>query len=168
MFDIRDDTSTYLDEFEAFLDKPFTQWWIPIERLRVMNCMRGRFRVVLHAQRRIFEDIIFRNDYATELTAIDGLRQIYWWAASSMAHYRYSPEMTSCASEIKARYGKLFDLRQGGIVVQPPVTEEFYHLFQGANAEAKEQKFEKLIDILIEKNWISSTETPGVYVLRTY
>lgn len=168
MFDIRDDTSTYLDEFEAFLGKPFTHWWIPAERLRAMNCMRGRFRVVLRAQRRIFEDMIFRNDYATESTVIDGLRQIYWWAASSTAHYRYSPEMTSWASEIKARYGKLLDLGQGGLPVQPSITAEFYQLFQGANAQEKEQKFESLIAILIEKNWILSTETPGVYVLRSY
>lgn len=168
MFDIRDDTSTYLDEFEVFLDKPFTQWWIPSERLRMMNCLRGRFRVAIRAQRRIFENMIFRNDYATESTAIDGLRQIYWWAASSTAHYRYSPEMTSWASEIKARYGKLLDLAPRDHSVQPPVTSEFYQLFKGANAEEKEQKFEKLIDILIEKNWILSTETPGVYVLCTY
>ncbi|MCF0075341.1 hypothetical protein LZD49_32990 [Dyadobacter sp. CY261] len=167
-FSIDDNTSSFLDEFARYLERPVTYWWIPAHKRTHINVLRARIRFVLKSNRQIFQNLLSRPDYSSFEAKRQTIKDIYQWLAlGSEADKKI--DVKSWRKDLKAQFGQVFEESKQAKDRKPSRKlsfEHFHQILKGKDEPEKQYKFQRLVDILLREQWISGTEKPGIYQFR--
>ena len=162
-FSIDDDTSGFLDEFAQYLEKPVAYWWIPAYKRMHINTLRARIRFVLRKNPQIFRNLLCRPDYSSFYAKQHTIREIYQWPVT------VSGDVNGWQKDLSARFNRFFQeakLAKEKILLKKPAFEHFYQILKGKDKAEKQDKFRKLVDILLREQWITRSEKPEIYQFR--
>lgn len=169
IFSIDDDHYRFIEELRADLDQPVKFWTIPAYKRRRINLMRGRFSQLLFHKRSIVENLLLRPDYSTTEAKRQTIAEIYQWLNSRPEEKESAPSLASWKKDIETSLGYL--LETSGDVGKGKSSKgisyrNFHEILTGKDEEIRKAKFLKLISVLLGEQWISETETRGIYQFR--
>lgn len=131
--------------------------------------MRGRFSQLLFHKRSIVENLLLRPDYSTTEAKRQTIAEIYQWLNSRPEEKESAPSLASWKKDIETSLGYL--LETSGDVGKGKSSKgisyrNFHEILTGKDEEIRKAKFLKLISVLLGEQWISETETRGIYQFR--
>ncbi|SDE61986.1 hypothetical protein SAMN04487996_10640 [Dyadobacter soli] len=168
-FSIDDDTSSFLDEFAQHLEKPIAYWWIPAYKRQHINVLRTRIRFVLKNNPQIFRNLLSRPDYSSFEAKRQTIKDIYQWLVTFSGEAGSAIEVIDWKNDLQAEFDQFFqETKQAKekMAPQKPAFEHFYQILKGKDKAEKQDKFRRLVDILLREQWITSSEKPGFYQFR--
>lgn len=168
-FSIHDDTSSFLDEFAQHLEKPIAYWWIPAYKRKHINVLRARIRFVLKNNPQIFQNLLSRPDYSSFEAKCQTINDIYQWLITSNGEANPAIDVNGWKMDLNARFSQiLHETKQakGEELSRKPAFEHFYQILKGKDKAEKQDKFRRLVDILLREQWITRSEKPEIYQFR--
>lgn len=166
---IDDDTSGFLDEFAQYLEKPVAYWWIPAYKRTHINTLRSRIRFVLKKNPRIFRNLLSRPDYSAVDAKQHTIREIYQWLVTLGGEADPTVDVNGWKKDLSAKFSQFFqETKQAEETMAPKKTtfEHFYQILKGKDKAEKQDKFRRLVDILLREQWITRSEKPEIYQFR--
>jgi hypothetical protein len=171
LFSIHDDTDRYLDDYKAYLHNPVNFWYIPSIRRERINRVRLRMAYILENNRIIFEQLLSRNDYNSQEAKQQTLVQIYRWleVLPEANHLTSGVDVNEWKRELKKNVVDSL-VSPVEITVQKVLKKSGYghfsELLTGETFEDKYEKFQRLITILIDNQWIEKANRDDLYMFR--
>ena len=168
-FSIDDDTSSFLDEFARYLETPVCYLWIPAYKRLHINVLRARIRFVLKTNREIFQNLLSRPDYSSFEAKRQTIKDIYQWLVTFSGAADPAIDVNGWKKDLGVRFGQFFqETKEAEDTKLPrkPAFEHFYQILKGKDKAEKQEKFQRLIDILLREQWITAAEKPGIYQFR--
>jgi len=168
-FSIDDDTSSFLDEFAQHLEKPVAYWWIPAYKRKQINTLRTRIRFVLKNNPQIFQNLLSRPDYSSFEAKGQTINDIYQWLITFNGEANPAIDVNGWKMNLNARFSQiLHETKQakGEKLSRKPAFEHFYQILKGKDKAEKQDKFRRLVDILLREQWITRSEKPEIYQFR--
>lgn len=169
IFSIGDDHCRFLEELTEDLKQPVKLWTIPTYKREQINLMRARFSYLLSDNHFIIEKLISRPDYNSFEAKKQTIVEIYQWLDSLPHGQNYPVNVVLWKKDMEANLGHLLESparSSKNITPKKLPFPHFYHILEGKDEEAKKAKFQKLIRILSEQQWLSESERAGVYQFR--
>lgn len=168
-FSIDDDTSSFLDEFAQHLEKPVAHWWIPAYKRKHINVLRARIRFVLKNNPQIFRNLLSRLDYSSFEAKREAIKDIYQWLVAFSGEAGPAIDVNGWKNDLQAGFGQFFhetDQAKEEKLPRKPAFEHFYQILKGKDKAEKQDKFRRLVDILLREQWITRSEKPEIYQFR--
>jgi hypothetical protein len=168
-FSIDDDTSGFLDEFAQYLEKPVAHRWIPAYKRMHINTLRARIRFVLRNNPQIFRNLLSRPDYSSFEAKRQTIKDIYQWLVTFSGEAGSAIDVIGWKNDLKAGFGQFFqETKQAKETMAPkkPAFEHFYQILKGKDKAEKQDKFRRLVEILLREQWITRSEKPEIYQFR--
>lgn len=169
IFSIDDDHHQFIEELRADLAKPVKFWIIPAYKRRRINLMRSRFSQLLSHRSSIVENLLSRPDYSTSEAKRKTIVEIYQWLNNRPEEKESAPSLAAWKKDIETSLGYLLESPSdiGKCIPAKRISYlHFHEILTGKDEETRKAKFLKLINVLSAEQWISETETPGVYQFR--
>lgn len=169
IFSVNDDHFGFLEKLSEDLKRPVTFWTVPAYKRKQINLMRQRFSYLLADKPSLIENLISRPDYSSFEAKKQTLTQISLWL-DNLHHKQNNPiDITLWKKDIKTTLEYLPVNPNSSATTKAskklPISR-FHLLLTGKDELAKKTKFEKLIRILSEQQWITESEIAGVYQFR--
>lgn len=168
-FSIDDDHYRFIEELKADLAQPVKFWTIPAYKRRRINLMRSRFSQLLFHKSSIVENLLSRPDYSTSEAKWHAIAEIHQWLNSRPEEKESAPSLASWKNDMEKSLGYLLET-PGDLGKGKPSKRvscpNFHDILTGKDEETRKAKFLKLVNVLFAEQWISETETPGVYQFR--
>jgi len=168
-FSIDDDTSGFLDEFATYLETPVSYWWIPAYKRMHINRLRARIKFAAQSNREIFQNLLSRPDYSTFGAKRQTIKDIYQWLLTLSGEVDPAIDVSGWKMDLNARFNQIFHETketEENKLPRKPAFEHFYQILKGKNEQGKQDKFGRLIDMLLREQWITAAEKPGIYQFR--
>lgn len=168
-FSIDDDTSSFLDEFARYLESPVAYWWIPAYKRLYINALRARIRFVLESNRQVFQNLLSRPDYCSFEAKCQTIKDIYKWLVTLSGEPGPAIDVNGWQKDLSVRFSQFLHepkpIKEEKLP-RKPAFEHFYQILKGKDNAEKQDKFRRLVDILLREQWITRSEKPGVYQFR--
>ncbi len=169
IFSVDDDHRGFLEELKEDLAQPVKFWTIPAYKRTRINLMRSRFCQLLLHNESILENLLSRPDYSTTEAKRQTIAEIYQWLNSQSKEKDSDPDLAGWKNDIETSLGCLLEI-PGKLGKSRPSKRvsylNFHDILTGKDEETRKAKFLKLVNVLFAEQWISETETPGVYQFR--
>ena len=171
VFSIDDDTGGYLDDYEKYLEKPMNFWYLAGFKRERIRLVRKRLLFLLKNTRPVFEQLLARKDYSCGEAKQQTIFKIYQWL-EEMPHGINLPTdvaLNQWKQELKAILVPFLSAPTQTAkdrVLRKPVYDHFYQILSGADQKDKQQKFQRLLTILMREQWIAPTDSAGTYRFR--
>lgn len=165
-FAIDDSPKGYLDEWRWYLSGKVTYWWmLPAKRDRI-NWIRRRMLYVLIRDRKIFEQLLAKPDYLSLKAKTDTIKAIYDWLAVDPNLKKTSLDLVGWRQSLGRTYGPFFNVGQSLTSVSRDEPTSFDQLLSASDKDHKLLKFQRLVEILQNQGWVSTSHINGVYQFR--
>lgn len=171
VFSIDDDTGGYVDDYEKYLEKPMNFWYLASFKRERIRLVRKRILFLLKNTRPVFEQLLARKDYSCGEAKQQTIFKIYQWL-EEMPHGINLPSdvaLNQWKQELKAILIPFLSAPTQTAkdrVLRKPVYDHFYQILSGADQKDKQQKFQRLLTILMREQWIAPTDSAGTYRFR--
>lgn len=169
IFSVNDDHFGFLEKLSEDLKQPVTFWTVPAYKREQINLMRHRFNYVLTDNPSIIKNLISRPDYSSFEAKKQTLLQINQWLHNLTDKQKHPIDVAHWKKDLETTIEHLlqhpYPAGKNKASKKLP-SLHFYHILTGEEEQEKKTKFEKLIHILLEKQWISDTLEPGIYQFR--
>jgi hypothetical protein len=137
------------------------------ERRRRIRQVRHRTAFVLQQNRGLLETLLSRKDYSSEEAALETLQGVSDWLQTLSAEV-----VVDKAIDLNAWKHELALLIQqssksGQVAkstLRTPVSGHFHELFAGKDTVEKQAKFNRLKEILLKHQWITSVNDSDIYL----
>ena len=174
IYSITDNASTYLDEWQQSLEKPeASYWYLKASKRLQIRLVRTRMLFIIKNKRQIVEQLLTRKDYSSPEAKQDFVNQIYHWLcslpddvdpATGLDFDIWRQDIENQLGHLLVNTSESFELLAK--TPKRPTYHSFYQILAAADESAKKQKFQALVDKLIQANWICSTDNPQVYLFK--
>lgn len=169
VFSIDDHHHRFIDELREDLKQRVNFWTIPAHKRRRIDLMRSRFSQLLSYKNSIVENLLSRHDYSAYEAKRQTIVEIYQWLNSQSKEKDSDPDLAGWKNDIETSLGYL--LETSGDVGKGKSSKgisyrNFHEILTGKDEETRKAKFLKLISVLLGEQWISETETRGIYQFR--
>ncbi|GLU57005.1 hypothetical protein Dfri01_64660 [Dyadobacter frigoris] len=171
VFSIYDDAGNYLDDYEKYLEKPLNFWYLAAFKRERIEIVRKRMYFLLKNNRQIFDQLLARKDYSSWEAKKQTILEIYRWLENLPSGIQLPSDLdiNRWKREIKTALTPFLSVSTQTISAKSSkssVYEHFCQILSGADQEEKQQKFERLISVLTQEQWISPTDNDGIYRFR--
>lgn len=169
IFSVNDDHLGFIEQLAKDLKRPVTFWTVPAYKREKINLMRQRFSYLLSVNRSIIENLISRPDYSSFEAKKQTILQISQWLDSLPDKQSHPVDVAHWKKDVQntlKHLPKHPNPSGKGKTLNKVPSLHFYHILTGEHEQVKKAKFEKLIHILSEEQWISEIDKPGIYQYR--
>lgn len=174
IYSITDNASSYLNEWEHYLEKyNINYWYLKRSKQNRICLVRARMLYVLQEKRQIFVDLLSRKDYSSPQAKQETVNQIYHWLDTLPDDVDpvTGLDINIWRQDIENELGHLLvnTSEQAEVVIKVskrPAYHAFYQILTEADEPAKQEKFQRLVDKLIQANWIFPGPDPDVYLFK--
>ncbi|MEO6685515.1 MAG: hypothetical protein ABIN24_06100 [Dyadobacter sp.] len=174
IYSITDNASNYLNELEHYLEKSNdTYWYLKKSKQDRIRLIRARMLFVLQKKRQIFEDLLARKDYSSPEAKQHTINLIYHWLKTLPEDVDpvTGLDINTWRQDIEVELGHLLQdppQETEAVIKLPkrPSYHAFYQILNGKDEQDKKEKFQRLVDKLIQANWIFPGPEPDIYLFK--
>jgi hypothetical protein len=170
-FSIYDDTENYLDDYERYLEKPLNFWYLKAFKRERIEIVRKRMCFLLKNNRQVFDQLLAQKDYSSWEAKRQTILEIYRWLEKLSSEIQLSSDIdiSQWKQELETAIAPFLSAStqtMSAKASKKSAYEHFYQILTGSDQKEKQQKFERLLAILIKEQWIAKTENGGIYSFR--
>lgn len=171
VFSIYDDAGNYLDDYERYMEKPLRFWYLAAFKRERIELVRKRMYFLLKNNRQVFDQLLARKDYSSLEAKQQSILEIYRWLEklpsgiqqpSDIDFDQWKQELENAMATFLSASTQTMPVKSS----KKSSYEHFCQILSGADQNEKQQKFERLISVLMREQWIAPTDNDGVYRFR--
>jgi hypothetical protein len=171
VFSIYDDTENYLEDYEKHLKKPLKFWYLKAFKRERIVMVRKRMYFLIKNNRGVFNQLLARKDYSSWEAKQQTILEIYRWLEKLPSGIQPPSDidLDQWKQELETAMAPFLSASTQTISAKPSkksAYEHFYQILSGADQKEKQQKFERLISVLMREQWIAPTDNDGIYRFR--